>query len=655
MLNARSMVEEKQVFPPFLEGRAQVKDMEEYETMYSHSMVDPEAYWADRASELVDWYHTWDRVLDPGTPLPDAKWFVGAKLNAAHNCVDRHVAGPRRNKAAFIWQGEPEEDVRVYTYQMLLSEICRFANVLKKHGVTRGDRVCLYLPVIPELPVAMLACARIGAVHSVVFSGYSAASLGRLLRDSKAKVLVTADGAWRAGRVIPLKRYADEAMASCPEMETCIVVPRVKSNPGMTEGRDMWWSEAMNAEDVSDSCPCVEMDAEDMLFILHASGGSDNPKGLAHATGGFLTYAAHTAKLVFDIRDEDVFFSTSDLGWITGHTYGVYGPLATGATALLYEGTSTHPEPDRLWRIVNKFKATIFYTTPSTIRSLMREGTEWAQKRDTSSLRILGSVGEPISPEAWRWYRKHVGYDRLPLVDTWWQAETGGVLISPLPYATPLKPGSVGRPLPGVDAAVVNGEGLEAEANENGYLVVRKPWPGMFRCVFNDPGSCKSDYFSRFPGMFETGDGARRDEDGDFWISGRVDDVVKTSGVRLGATEVEAALSSHPAVAEVAVVAVPHEVKGEGTHAYVTLKENFTEGTALSEELLEWVRKEIGPVAAPEAIHFTQGLPKTRSGKIVRKALRKAAVGGLDVEDAAGLEDPSVLTSLFEGKKGLFD
>ncbi len=577
------------------------------------------------------------------------RYFRGAKLNASFNCLDRHLKGWRRNKAALIWQGEPYEESRTYTYLQLHREVCKFANVLKSRGVKKGDRVTIYLPMIPELAISLLACARIGAVHSVVFGGFSAEALRDRILDSGAKIVITSNFGYRAGRLIPIKENADNAMNCCSGVTSCIVVKRVDHACAMNKSRDLWWHEQMDT--ASAVCEPEQMDAEDPLFILYTSGSTGKPKGVLHTTGGYLVYATTTFKYIFDYRDEDVFWCTADVGWVTGHSYLVYGPLAAGATSLMFEGVPNYPAPDRFWEVIEKYRVNIFYTAPTAIRSMMKDGDKWPLSRDLSSLRLLGSVGEPINPEAWMWYYKIIGKEKTPIVDTWWQTETGGILISPLPGCVPLKPGSATLPFFGVNAKVIRQDGSEAGLNEGGYLVITRPWPGIMRGVYGDPEKLKNTYFVQYPDCYFTADGARRDEDGYFWLMGRVDDVINISGHRLGTAEVESSLVAHPKVAEAAVVGFPHDIKGEGIYAYVTLKEEVTVTDDLKSELVAIVRKEIGPIASPDVIHFTNSLPKTRSGKILRRILRKIAAGDFDhLGDTTTLADPAIIQGLITGK-----
>ncbi len=652
----QSLSQESQVITPPCRETAAIQSMEEYEAIYKRSIENMDEFWAQRATELLSWEAPFDTVCDCDFDAPDIKWFDGGKLNVAYNCLDRHLENGRRNKAAIIFQGEQDEDVKVYTYQMLHDEVCKFANVLKKKGVKKGDRVSIYLPMVPELAIAMLACARIGAPHSIIFAGFSANALRDRINDCGSKVHITGTAVNRAGRQIPLKGNTDDALKECPDVEQVVVVDSAKGfdNYEMVEGRDIWWHEEISAHDISAECPYEVMDSEDPLFILYTSGSTGKPKGVFHSQAGYLTYAAHTCQWVFDLKDNDVHWCTADIGWVTGHSYIVYGPLALGATSLMFEGVPTYPKPDRFWQVVEKFKVNIFYTAPTVIRALMREGEQWTTQHDLSSLRILGSVGEPINPEAWNWYHKYIGKSQLPIVDTWWQTETGGHVLSGLPYATPMKPGAASRPLPGIDAAIVNKEGQPVAADEGGFLVIRKPWPGMLRGVWGDTERFKTTYFAGFPGCYESGDGARCDADGYFWIMGRVDDVINVSGHRLGTAEIESTLVAHEAVSEAAVVGMPHEIKGQTIYAYVTLKNGVDESEELKKELVMHVRKDIGPLAAPELLQFAPGLPKTRSGKIMRRILRKIVEGDTsNLGDTSTLADPSVVEDLIEGNADL--
>jgi len=635
-----ALLTEGRVFPPSDAWRAGARANDP--NVYARAAADPERFWAAFAAEL-DWTQPWTRVLD--WQPPHAKWFVGGRINASANCLDRHVRGARRNKAALIWEGEPG-DRRTLTYFDLLQEVSRFANALKSLGVAKGDRVALYLPLIPELAIAMLACARIGAVHNVVFGGFSADALRERINDAQACVLVTADGGYRRGQMVPLKQMADEALRDAPSIRSVVVVKRRAGDPfpiHILEGRDHWYHRLI--QDASPVCPPESMDAEDMLYILYTSGTTGKPKGIVHTTGGYLVGTYATTRWVFDLRDDDVYWCTADIGWVTGHSYVVYGPLMNGATVLMYEGAPDWPEKDRFWDLIERHGVTILYTAPTAVRAFMRWGTDWPARHDLSSLRLLGSVGEPINPEAWMWYSEHIGHNRCPVVDTWWQTETGQILITPLPGITPTKPGSAVRPFPGIAAEIRNAAG-ERVTEGGGLLALTAPWPAMLRGIYGDPDRYVQQYWRKWKdGVYFTGDGARVDRDGYYWLLGRVDDVLNVAGHRIGTMEVESALVDHPAVAEAAVVDKPHEIKGQALAAFVTLKEGVAPNEALADQLKDHVVKRIGAIARPDTILFAADLPKTRSGKIMRRLLRDIA-SGKALGDTTTLADPAVVARL---------
>jgi len=645
------------VFEPSSETRrrAYIKSMDQYKKMYQRSIEDPEGFWAEAAEDFY-WKERWSKVREYDfTGDISIKYYIGAKTNITYNALDRHLE-KRGDQLAIIWEGnEPGEDAKL-TYRELYTEVCKFANVLKKYGVKKGDRVSIYMPMVKELPIAMLACARIGAIHSVVFGGFSSDSLADRIVDSNCEVLVTTDGVFRGAKAVTLKANADEAMELAGKegvnVRTCIVCQRVgpeKISVNMKDGRDFWWHELM--KDAPPECPCEWMDAEDPLYILYTSGSTGKPKGVLHTIGGYMVFTATSHRYIFDYHDGDIFWCTADIGWVTGHSYIVYGPLCNGATTVMFEGIPLYPDPGRFWDIVDKYKVDQIYTAPTAIRALMREGEEHVKKRDLSSLRLLGTVGEPINPEAWMWYHKHVGHERCPIVDTWWQTETGGILITPLPGAISTKPGSATLPYFGVKPVVVEPEGKRIEGSGSGVLCIEEPWPAMMRTVYGQHERFKEMYFTSYPGLYFTGDGCRRDEDGYYWITGRVDDVINVSGHRLGTAEVESALVSHPTVAEAAVVGFPHELKGQGIYAYVTLKAGEEYTDELKKELVKHVRKEIGPIATPDVIHWAPGLPKTRSGKIMRRILRKIAENEPDkIGDTTTLADPSVVDHLIANR-----
>jgi acetyl-CoA synthetase len=642
--NIESLLKEQRVFKPSEEFSAQahIQSLQAYEALSRRAAEDPEAYWSEIASEL-HWFEKWNQVLE--WELPFSRWFVGGKTNISYNCLDRHLTTPCKNKVAILWEGEPGE-TRAISYQMLHREVCRFANVLKTFGLKKGDRATVYMGMVPELAVALLACARIGVAHNVVFGGFSAEALRDRINDSKSRILITQDGGYRRGAVVPLKKNADDALKGAPTIEKVVVVQRTAQPVEMMHGRDAWWHELMDL--ASGVCEAEPLDSEQMLFMLYTSGTTGKPKGVVHTTGGYMVSAYITSKWVFDLKDEDTYFCTADIGWVTGHSYIVYGPLLNGATSLMYEGAPNYPTPDRFWAIVEKYRVNIFYTAPTAIRAFIKWGDEWPAKHDLSSLRLLGTVGEPINPEAWIWYRKHIGADRCPIVDTWWQTETGTMMITPVPGAVPTKPGSATRPLPGIIADVVDRSGNSVGTNEGGFLVLKRPWPSMMRTIYGDPERFKKQYWSDIEGVYFTGDGARRDEDGYFWIMGRIDDVINVSGHRIGTMEVESALVSHASVAEAAVVGRPDDLKGQGIVAFVTLAGGHSPAPGLKDQLKVHVGKAIGSFAKPDEIRFTDALPKTRSGKIMRRLLRDLASGAATVGDTTTLEDFSVLARLRE-------
>jgi len=646
MSSIKSVLTENRSFPPpaGFASAARVKSLLDYEALYDRAAREPDAFWAEVANELA-WATPWTQVVEGSFPTdahsPGVKWFVGGTLNASVSCLDRHAQSWRKNKAAIVFEGEPG-DTRVLTYGQLHREVCKAANALTALGITAGDFVAIYLPMVPEAAIAMLACARIGAPHTVVFGGFSAEALADRIEDCKAKAVITADGGWRRGHIVPLKDNVDKAIEGTT-IEHVIVVKRC-ANEIAWGARDVWW------HDVVDQAPAKHdaqaFDSEHPLFSLYTSGTTGKPKGILHTTGGYLTSAAYTTKLVFDLRDEDVFWCTADIGWVTGHSYVVYGPLANGATVVMYEGAPNHPGPDRFWELIARWGVTVFYTAPTAIRAFMKWGDQHPAKHDLSSLRLLGSVGEPINPEAWMWYRKQIGGDRCPIVDTWWQTETGAIMISPLPGATPTKPGSATRPLPGVDVDVVTKDGVPVDAGQGGFLVIKRPWPSMLRTIWGDHARYVQTYFGEVAGCYFAGDGARKDADGYFWIMGRVDDVINVAGHRLSTMEVESALVSHPKVAEAAVVGRPDELKGQAIVAFVTPRSGMVADDALARELREHVVTQIGALARPEEIRFAEALPKTRSGKIMRRLLREVASGSTARGDTTTLEDQGVLEKL---------
>lgn len=645
--NITSLSTEKRLFKPkkSFSEQAHIKSFDQYKKMYAQSIKNPEKFWGKAAEEL-HWFKKWKKVLK--WKAPHSEWFTGGKLNLSYNCLDRHVENGRKNKVALFFEGEPG-DTATYTYGQLLNEVKKFANVLKYNNVKKGDRVVIYMPMIPEAVIAMLACARIGAVHSVIFGGFAAHALVDRINDAEACMVITADGANRRGQLVELKKNVDEAMPNCPTIKNCIVVKRTGNQISWNDLLDKWYHVEMDA--VDNDCPAEKLDSEHPLYILYTSGTTGKPKGILHTTGGYSVQTYLTAKYVFDLKDDDIYWCTADIGWVTGHSYVVYGPLQNGSTVLIYEGAPNYPEPDRFWKLIDKYKVTIFYTAPTAIRAFIKWGTHWVDKYKLDSLRLLGTVGEPINPEAWMWYNKIIGKERCPIVDTWWQTETGAIMVSPIPGATPTKPGSGTLPFFGIDIEVLDKEGKKVGANQGGLLVIRKPWPSMLRTIYRDDERYQKQYWSEFEGMYFTGDGARRDKDGYFWVMGRVDDVLNVSGHRLGTAEIESALVAHVKVAEAAVVGKPDEMKGSSVFAFVTLEGSHTPSEELKTELKAWVAKEIGALARPDEIRFTDTLPKTRSGKIMRRLLRELAAGGSVTGDVTTLEDFAVLEKLREGEE----
>lgn len=657
-----SMMKEERSFPPSAEfaAKAHVSSLAQYDSMYRESVDNPEIFWAKQAEENLAWIRKWHTVCSHDftsigkTEQPYVKYFEGGQLNVSANCVDRHVANGRGSRPAIIWQGEKEEDKRVITYAELLKEVEQCARVLRSLGIKKGHAVTVFMPMVPELAITLLACARIGAIHSVVFSAFSPDALKTRIQDCQSYAVVTADAGFHAGKVIPLKEKVDSILGDCPTVERVLVLNRGNLPVTMKDGRDFWWHKAMAGDMSAYSGAPEVMESEDPLFILYTSGSTGKPKGVLHTTAGYLLYTHLTFKYIFDYRENDIFWCTADCGWITGHSYLVYGPLSNGASCLMFEGVPTYPTPDRFWKIVADYKVTIFYTAPTAIRALMRLGEEWPNKHDLSSLRLLGTVGEPINPEAWIWYHRIIGKGRCPVVDTWWQTETGGIMITTLPGAMPAKPGSAGKPFFGIVPAILKDDGSDAAVDEGGSLMVMRPWPGMIRGVYGDKKSelIRNVYFSKFPARYFSGDGCRRDADGYYWLMGRMDDVINVSAHRLATAEIESALVGHQAVAEAAVVGFPHDTKGQGIYCYVTLKKGIEATEALRKELVQQVRREISPIATPDKIQFTDALPKTRSGKIMRRILRKIAENKPDeVGDTSTLADPSVVTSLIGGRQ----
>ena len=657
-----SFLSEERIFKPpsQLSQEAYIKSVKEYEDLYTKSIEVPEEFWREQALQNIDWFETGDQVMQYDfskigeKDKPYLCFFPSWKLNASHNCIDRHLNTWRRNKAAIIWQGEDEQERQTYTYQQLHTEVCKFANVLKTHGVKKGTVVTIFLPMVPQLVVAVLACARIGAIHSVVFSAFSSSALKDRILDCNSEIVITSDIGFHGGRIIDLKSKTDEALHECGGVQKVIVYNRGNTKIDMKPDRDLWWHEEMDSNSTSDRCKPEKMDAEDPLFILYTSGSTGKPKGVLHTTGGYLLYTHLTSKFIFDIKEPDIYWCTADIGWITGHSYIIYGPLSNGATTLMFEGIPTYPKPNRFWKIIEDYKVNIFYTAPTAIRALMRLGDEWPEKHDLSSLRILGTVGEPINPKTWLWYFKVIGRERCPVMDTWWQTETGGILISPLPGAIPTKPGSASKPFFGIVPEILKEDGSPSSTDKGGMLVISRPWPGMIRGVYGDKKNSliKKVYFSMFKDKYFTGDSCKVDGDGYYWLMGRIDDVINVSAHRFGTAEIESAFVSHQSVAEAAVVGFPHDIKGQGIYCFVTLKKKFQPSEALKKTLVGHVRKAISPIATPDIIQFTDVLPKTRSGKIMRRILRKITAGEFDeLGDLSTLAEPAIIKSLIAGVK----